>query len=46
MHIHLSYACDKPIYEQITVQLKEAILANKLQDGDARPSIVHLLLAL
>ncbi len=39
MHIHLSNASDKPIYEQITVQLKEAILANKLQAGDALPSI-------
>jgi GntR family transcriptional regulator len=39
MHIQLSNASDKPIYEQITVQLKEAILANKLQAGDALPSI-------
>jgi len=39
MHSHLSNASDKPIYEQITVQLKEAILANKLQAGDALPSI-------
>ncbi|EON73353.1 GntR family transcriptional regulator [Lysinibacillus sphaericus] len=39
MHIHLSNASDKPIYEQITMQLKEAILANKLQAGDALPSI-------
>ena len=39
MHIHLSNASDKPIYEQITVQLKEAILANQLQAGDALPSI-------
>lgn len=39
MHIHLSNASDKPIYEQITVQLKEAILANKLHAGDALPSI-------
>ncbi|MGE7928508.1 GntR family transcriptional regulator [Lysinibacillus xylanilyticus] len=39
MHIHLSNTSDKPIYEQITVQLKEAILANKLQAGDALPSI-------
>lgn len=39
MHIHLSNASDKPIYEQITVQLKEAILANKIQAGDALPSI-------
>jgi len=39
LHIHLSNASDKPIYEQITIQLKEAILANKLQAGDALPSI-------
>lgn len=39
MHIHLSNASDKPIYEQITIQLKEAILADKLQAGDALPSI-------
>ncbi|MGG2108072.1 GntR family transcriptional regulator [Lysinibacillus pakistanensis] len=39
MHIHLSNTSDKPIYEQITIQLKEAILANKLQAGDALPSI-------
>ncbi|MET4559126.1 GntR family transcriptional regulator [Lysinibacillus parviboronicapiens] len=39
MHIHLSNASDKPIYEQITMQLKEVILANKLQAGDALPSI-------
>ncbi|KPN93179.1 GntR family transcriptional regulator [Lysinibacillus sp. ZYM-1] len=39
MHIHLSNASDKPIYEQITIQLKEAILANKLHAGDALPSI-------
>ncbi|OEC02485.1 GntR family transcriptional regulator [Lysinibacillus sphaericus] len=39
MRIHLSNASDKPIYEQITVQLKEAILANKLHAGDALPSI-------
>jgi len=39
VHIHLSNASEKPIYEQITIQLKEAILANKLQAGDALPSI-------
>lgn len=42
MHIHLSNASDKPIYEQITTQLKEAILANKLLAGDALPSIRSL----
>lgn len=42
MHIHLSNASDKPIYEQITTQVKEAILANKLLAGDALPSIRSL----
>lgn len=39
MQIHLSNASDKPIYEQITTQIKEAILSNKLLAGDALPSI-------
>ncbi|KOS69413.1 GntR family transcriptional regulator [Lysinibacillus contaminans] len=39
MHIHLSNASDKPIYEQITTQIKLAILANKLLAGDTLPSI-------
>lgn len=42
MHIHLSNASDKPIYEQITTQIKEAILANRLLAGDALPSIRSL----
>ena len=42
MQIHLSNASDKPIYEQITTQIKEAILANKLLAGDALPSIRSL----
>ena len=42
MHIHLSNASDKPIYEQITTQIKEVILANKLLAGDALPSIRSL----
>ncbi|MFJ7950583.1 GntR family transcriptional regulator [Lysinibacillus sp. NPDC096418] len=42
MYIHLSNASDKPIYEQITTQIKEAILANKLLAGDALPSIRSL----
>ena len=42
MHIHLSNASDKPIYGQITSQIKEAILANKLLPGDALPSIRSL----
>lgn len=39
MQIHLSNASDKPIYEQITTQIKEAILCNNLLAGDALPSI-------
>ena len=42
MHIHLSNASDKPIYEQITTQIKESILVNKLLAGDALPSIRSL----
>lgn len=39
MHAHFSNAGDKPIDEQITTQLKEAILATTLLAGDALPSI-------
>ena len=39
MDIVLSNSSDKPIYEQITSQLKEAILTGKLVSGDALPSI-------
>ena len=37
--IKLSNASDKPIYEQITEQLKQAILSGTLLPGDALPSI-------
>lgn len=39
MNIKLSNASDQPIYEQITNQLKQAILAGVLVSGDALPSI-------
>ena len=39
MDIVLSNSSDKPIYEQITGQIKEAILTGKLVSGDAMPSI-------
>lgn len=39
MMIKLSNVSDKPIYEQITDQLKQAILSGMLVTGDALPSI-------
>lgn len=39
MIIKLSNNSDKPIYEQITDQLKQAILTGVLTTGDALPSI-------
>lgn len=42
MQIRLSNASEKPIYEQITQQFKQAILAGNLQAGDALPSIRSL----
>ncbi len=39
MIIKLSNASDKPIYEQITEQMKQAILSGSLLPGDALPSI-------
>lgn len=42
MFIRLSNASDKPIYEQITQQMKQAILSGKLQPGDPLPSIRSL----
>ncbi|KGR75473.1 GntR family transcriptional regulator [Ureibacillus manganicus] len=42
MFIRLSNASDKPIYEQITQQIKQAILAGKLTSGEALPSIRSL----
>lgn len=42
MFIRLSNASDKPIYEQISEQMKQAILSGKLKPGDALPSIRSL----
>ena len=37
--IIISNASDKPIYEQITSQIKNLIIGGKLQEGDALPSM-------
>ena len=42
MDIIISNASDKPIYEQISSQIKEAILAGDLEEGQALPSIRSL----
>lgn len=42
MQIRLSNASEKPIYEQITQQIKQAILSGDLKSGDALPSIRSL----
>lgn len=39
MNIQLSNKDGRPIYEQVTIQIKQAILANELKPGDALPSI-------
>lgn len=39
MEIYISNQSPKPIYEQITSQLKEKILTGELSEGDALPSI-------
>ena len=39
MHIQISNASDKPIYEQITAQIKSSILTGELRPGDALPSL-------
>ncbi len=39
MEIYISNQSQKPIYEQITGQLKEKILTGELGEGDALPSI-------
>lgn len=39
MEIYISNQSQKPIYEQITGQLKEKILAGELSEGEALPSI-------
>lgn len=42
MQIKLSNATEKPIYEQITEQIKQAIITGKLRPGDGLPSIRNL----
>lgn len=42
MEIILSSASSKPIYEQITTQIKEMIMTNQLQPGQAMPSMRKL----
>ena len=39
MHIIISNANDKPIYDQIYTQIKTAILSGELSSGQALPSI-------
>lgn len=39
MNIIISNASGKPIYEQITSQIKNLIISGELQNGDALPSI-------
>ena len=39
MDVIVSIASDRPIYEQIYMQLKGAILRGELREGDALPSI-------
>ena len=39
MDIIISNASDKPIYEQIVLQMKDLILAGDLQEGQQLPSI-------
>lgn len=42
MNILISNASNQPIYEQIYTQIKNAIIAGELQEGDALPSIRQL----
>ena len=42
MEIILSSASDKPIYEQITSQIKEMIMKGELKPGDVMPSMRKL----
>jgi GntR family transcriptional regulator len=42
VRIVISNASGKPIYEQIEEQVKEAILADELREGDLLPSIRQL----
>ena len=42
MEIILSQSSDKPIYEQIVLQIKEMILKGELKPGEALPSMRKL----
>ena len=39
MDIIISNSSDKPIYEQITIQIKQMIISGELQAGDLLPSM-------
>ncbi len=39
MNIIISNSSDKPIYEQVTSQIKSMIMAGRLKEGDALPSM-------
>ena len=39
MNLIISNSCGKPIYEQITAQIKNSILSGELQEGEALPSM-------
>ena len=39
MEIFISNTSDKPLYEQITAQIKNLILSGALKEGDALPSM-------
>ncbi|QZN84367.1 GntR family transcriptional regulator [Cellulomonas sp. C5510] len=42
MRIVVSNSADAPLYEQVAEQIKVAVLAGELQDGDALPSVRSL----
>lgn len=42
MNIYIDNKSGTPIYDQIYVQIKNAILSDKLQEGEALPSIRNL----
>ena len=42
MNLIISNSSGKPIYEQITAQIKNSILSGELQEGEALPSIRSL----
>jgi len=42
MDILISNSSDKPIYEQITSQIKAMIMSGRLAEGDPLPSIRHM----